>query len=603
MRKTHSCGELIKNNVNETVILEGWVASRRDHGSLIFIDIRDRCGLTQVVLNSEYIDKEQFSEAEGIRDEFVLRIEGLVRARSEGTINKKIKTGEIEVEATNLEILNMSKTPAFEISDDSEINENIRLKYRYLDLRRSFMQNNLITRHKIAFEARSYLNDNGFLEIETPMLTKSTPEGARDYLVPSRVSNGSFYALPQSPQLFKQLLMVSGFERYFQLARCFRDEDLRADRQPEHTQIDMELSFVDMEDIFKIMEGLMASIFKKVLGIEMKTPFIRMPYEIAMNEYGSDKPDLRFDMKLSDVSEIVKEAEFKVFSSVVKNNGVVKCIVCPDCAGYSLGEIDKITKFAVELGAKGMAWFKCIDGEVQSPIAKFFDKEAIDAIKKETNAKDNDLILFIADKKTTANQVLGALRVEMAKKLGLIGKANTCNSKLDSESSFKFLWVTDFPLFDWDEEEKRYTAVHHPFTSPATEDLELIKKEPGKIKAKAYDLVLNGTEVGGGSIRIHKENVQEEMFKLLGIEKEEAREKFGFLLDALQYGAPPHGGIAIGLDRLVMLMLGLDSIRDVIAFPKTQKAACLMTDAPSDVSEKQLKELGIALRVKKEENK
>ena len=448
------------------------------------------------------------------------------------------------------------------------------------------MQRNLITRHKIAFEARNFLNKNNFLEIETPMLTKSTPEGARDYLVPSRVSPGCFYALPQSPQLFKQILMVAGFEKYFQLVRCFRDEDLRADRQPEHTQIDMELSFVEQEDIFELIEGLMAHIFKTVLNIHIKTPFERMLYDTAMNLYGSDKPDLRFDMKLIDVSDIVKDADFKVFSGVIKNNGVVKCIVAPGCANYSLGEMDKLTKYAIEMGAKGMAWFKCIDGEAQSPIAKFFDKKIIENIKKISGAKDGDLILFFADELKTANTVLGCLRCEMGKRLRLI-----------DDTVYKLLWVTDFPLLEWDQEAQRFSAVHHPFTSPNINNIDEIEKDPASLKAKAYDLVLNGTEVGGGSIRIHKEEIQEKMFGLLGIKKDEAKEKFGFLLDALQYGAPPHGGIAIGLDRLVMLLLRLDSIRDVIAFPKTQKAICLMTDAPSHVSKKQLKELNIDIKI------
>jgi len=446
------------------------------------------------------------------------------------------------------------------------------------------MQKNFLIRHKVAFEARSYLDSKEFVEVETPMLTKSTPEGARDYLVPSRVTAGTFYALPQSPQLFKQLLMVSGFEKYFQLARCFRDEDLRADRQPEHTQIDMECSFVEAEDIISIVEGMIKRIFKNVLGVDVITPIPQITYETAMNEYGSDKPDLRFGMKLVDISSLVSDVGFKVFSSVVSGGGAVKCITVPGGAEYSLGEMDKITKFAVSLGAKGMAWWKCVDGGAQSPIAKFFDEDAIKKIREKAQAKDGDLILFIADKLDVSNSVLGGLRLHMAKKLNLLNK-----------DTFEFVWVVDFPLFEWDEEEGRFISLHHPFTAPDIDDIEEIKKNPKNVKSKAYDIVLNGVELGGGSIRIHNYEMQQEMFKLLGISEKEAESKFGFLLDALQYGAPPHGGLAIGLDRLVMLMLGLDSIRDVIAFPKTQKASCVMTEAPSNVSEKQLKELNISL--------
>ena len=588
MKKTHSCGELTIKNVGQDIVLEGWVHSRRDHGGLLFIDIRDRFGLTQIIFDVKNISKENYDSATTLRDEFVIRVYGKVVKRMEGTINAKLNTGEIEISANKLEILNASLTPPFLINDDAEVGENTRLKYRYLDLRRPAMQRNLITRHKVAFEARAYLNENNFLEIETPVLTKSTPEGARDYLVPSRVNPGNFYALPQSPQLFKQLLMVSGYERYFQIVRCFRDEDLRADRQPEHTQIDMELSFVDQEDVYKIVEGLIVRVFKNVLGVELKAPFARITYDVAMNEYGSDKPDLRFDMKLKDVTEVVKDVEFKVFSGVIKSGGVVKCVVAPGCASYSLGEMDKITKYAMDLGAKGMAWFKLVDGAAQSPIAKFFKETDIKNIKDATGAKDGDLVLFIADKKKVANTVLGGLRLEMAKRLNLIDKSAYC-----------FEWVVDFLMFEWSDEDERFVAVHHPFTSPKTDDINELDKNPGELKAKAYDIVLNGVELGGGSIRIHKRDMQEKIFQILGINKEEAQEKFGFLLDAFQYGTPPHGGLAIGLDRFIMLMLKLDSIREVIAFPKTQKAACLMTNAPSKVSEKQLRELYISVEEEK----
>jgi aspartyl-tRNA synthetase len=583
--KTHNCGQLRKTDVNKEVILVGWLHSRRDHGGLIFIDLRDREGLTQVVFNPKDIGADVFKEAEKLRSEFVLSITGKVNQRPAGTENQKLPTGDIEVIATKLEVLNPSKTLPFEIADETEISEEVRLKYRYLDLRRPRMRRNMLFRYRTVKVIRDYLDAQGFVEVETPILTKSTPEGARDYLVPSRVHPGNFFALPQSPQLFKQLLMVAGMEKYFQLAKCFRDEDLRADRQPEHTQIDMEMSFVSQEDIFALVEGLMTEVFRKTMSIELKTPFPRMTYKEAKDKYGSDKPDLRFGLALEDISPIVAGTDFKVFAEVLKNQGVVKAICAPGIAGYSRKEIEDLTKLANEFGAKGLAWFKVNAGVMESPIAKFFKPETLTKLQQTMGARDGDMILIVADAPKVVAESLGRLRMHLGEKLNLINK-----------KEFNFSWVIDFPLFQYNAEEKRWESEHHPFTAPNYDDVQYFETDPGKMRSQSYDLVLNGTEIASGSIRIHRKEIQEQIFKTLGIGAEEAKEKFGFLLEAFEYGAPPHGGIAPGLDRLVTIMLGEDSIRQVIAFPKTQKAVDVMTDAPGQVSELQLRELHIKLR-------
>jgi aspartyl-tRNA synthetase len=585
-KRSHYCGRVTADDIGKEVCLMGWVQRRRDHGGLIFIDLRDREGIVQLALDPDR-DPEAHQRADRVRNEYVLAIKGTVSPRPEGTVNPKMTTGEVEVEVNDLRILNAAKTPPFMLDEFSEVAENIRLKHRYLDLRRPAVQQNLILRHKVTRVARTYLDAEGFLEIETPMLTKSTPEGARDYLVPSRVNPGHFYALPQSPQLFKQLLMVSGFDRYCQIVKCFRDEDLRADRQPEFTQIDCEMSFVDRDDVMGIMEGMIAAIFKETIGVDICRPVPRMTYAEALNRYGVDNPDLRFDLELVDITSLVAESGFKVFAEVAQKGGLVKALNAKGCATFSRKELDDLTGFVAIYGAKGLAWVKMTEDGWQSPIAKFFTPDELAALNRALDAEVGDLLLFVADTFQVTNESLGRLRHHLGQKLGLADK-----------NAYKFVWITDFPLLEWDGAERRHVAVHHPFTAPMDEDLLLLDSDPGKARAKAYDLVLNGSEIGGGSIRIHDQAVQSRMFDLLGIGPEEAGEKFGFLLDALEYGAPPHGGIAFGLDRLTMILTGSDSIRDVIAFPKTQKATCLMSEAPGTVDEKQLRELAIRLAVK-----
>lgn len=585
LKRSHRCGELNLKDSDAEVVLMGWVHKRRDHGGLIFVDLRDRSGIVQVVFNPE-ISAEAFEKAEEVRSEYVLAVRGKVVARPEGTINKNLATGEIEVYAEELRILNRAKTPPFYIAENIDVDETVRLRYRYLDLRRPDMQQAMILRHKTTKAMRDFLDKHGFLEIETPMLTKSTPEGARDYLVPSRVHPGEFFALPQSPQIFKQILMVAGMDRYFQIVRCFRDEDLRADRQPEFTQLDMEMSFVEREDIINLVENMMAFIFRETLSVELTVPFPRLTYQEAMDRFGSDKPDLRFGIELKDVSEIVANSGFKVFSEAVARGGQVKGINAEGCAHYSRKEIDDLTKLAAVYGAKGLAWIALTPEGLKSPIAKFFTETELNAILERLRAKAGDLLLFVADTPQVVADALGHLRLEFAKRLNLI-----------NPQEFNFAWVIDFPLLEWDPEEKRYVAIHHPFTAPLEEDLALLDTDPGIARAQAYDLILNGIELGGGSIRIHRRPIQEKMFSLLGLSPEEAVEKFGFMLEAFEYGTPPHGGIAFGLDRMLMLMCGKDTIRDVIAFPKTQSATDLMTQAPSAVANKQLRELHIKLDV------
>ena len=581
-KRSHHCGVLGKDMAGQHVILCGWVSKRRDHGGLIFIDLRDRSGIVQIVVDPDTAGSS-FKTAEDIRNEYVIKVSGTVRMRDEATVNANIATGMIEVMAEEIEVLNSAKTPPFYIQDNIDTDENLRLKYRYLDLRRPEMQRNLILRHKVTKLMRDYLDSRDFLEIETPMLTKSTPEGARDYLVPSRVNPGKFYALPQSPQIFKQLLMVAGMERYFQIARCFRDEDLRADRQPEFTQLDMEMSFMEVDEILELMEGLIAYIFEGALGKKIQVPFQRLTWDEAMDRYGSDKPDLRFGMELINMVEAVKDSDFKVFNTIIENGGIVKAINVKGYAAIPRRELDGLVDFVGIYGAKGLAWMQIQeDGSVKSPIAKFFSEAHLANILKTAAAEPGDLLLFVADKPAVVAQALGALRIEMAKRRNLI-----------DHDALAFTWVVDFPMFEYDEEEKRYVAMHHPFTAPRDEDLPLLQTDPGKVYAKAYDMVLNGTEIGGGSIRIHRRDVQKQVFSAIGLTDEQAAEKFGFMMNAFEYGAPPHGGLAFGLDRLIMIMAQRDSIRDVIAFPKTQSAACLMTQAPNDVDEKQLRELHI----------
>jgi aspartyl-tRNA synthetase len=580
LKRSHSCNDLAADNVGEVVTLMGWVLRRRDHGGVIFIDLRDRWGITQVIFNPE-IHADVHAKAHQLRSEWVIAVQGRVEKRPPDMANPNLKTGAIEVLVDTLRVLNSSLTPPFPLDEEVEVSENLRLKYRYIDLRRPSMAANLIMRHKVSQAVRTYLDQNKFLEIETPVLTRSTPEGARDYLVPSRVNPGKFYALPQSPQLFKQLLMVSGLDRYYQIVRCFRDEDLRADRQPEFTQIDMELSFIEEEDIYEIIEGMMLKIFKDVLDIELSAPFARMNYGEALARYGTDRPDTRFGLELVDLTETVRDCGFNVFQTVVKKGGLVKSINAKGCGDFSRKDLDDLTGYVGQFGAKGLAWVKVkAGGEWQSPITKFFTDGERQAISKELGAEENDVLFFVADAGTIVHQALSELRLELGRRLGLISKG-----------SYNFVWVVDFPLLEYDHEEKRHVAVHHPFTAPKEEDIELLEKAPGRVRSKAYDLVLNGIEIGGGSIRIHQKELQNVIFAALGIVKEEADDKFGFLLQALELGAPPHGGIAFGLDRLLMIMAGRETIRDVIAFPKTQKATCPLTEAPASVARKQLTEL------------
>ncbi len=581
MKRSCYCGKVDESFIGKEVVVNGWVHSRRDHGGVIFIDLRDREGLVQIVFQPE--KKEIFEQAEHLRSEYVLSVKGEVRNRPEGTVNPNMFTGKIEIVANVLEIVNPCPALPLEIDDYKETSEEIRLKYRYLDLRRPSFQKNFIIRHKVLQEVRNFLNEEGFLEIETPFLNKSTPEGARDFLVPARMAHGSFYALPQSPQIFKQILMVAGFDKYYQVARCFRDEDLRADRQLEFTQIDMEMSFVDENDVMNVIEKMLVKIFKTALDRDIETPFERMPYDQAMLRFGSDKPDTRFAMEIKDFSSEFANCGFGVFKSVIEKGGVVRGLCINGGAKFSRSEIDGLTKFVSEYGAKGLAWMKITAGGAESNIVKFFTPEEINAIITKFEAKEGDLVVFLADNAEVAAQGLGALRIKMGKQLGLIDK-----------NKFNFLWVTDFPLFGWNSEEKRWDAIHHMFTAVKESDADkLTFEDAGKAKARAYDVVLNGVELGGGSIRIHKSDMQSKIFGLLNISQESAREKFGFLLDALSYGAPPHGGVALGFDRLCALLVGEESIREVIAFPKTQKAICPLSNAPSPVSEKQLKELGI----------
>ena len=585
-KRTTYCGLVTEEFLNEKVTLKGWVHNRRDLGGLIFVDLRDREGIVQIVFNPDF-SEEALQVAETVRSEYVVEVEGVVTKRDAETINPKIKTGQVEVQVSNIEIINKSETPPFSINEESvNVDENIRLKYRYLDLRRQELAQTFKMRHQTTRSIRQYLDNNGFFDIETPVLTKSTPEGARDYLVPSRVHEGEFYALPQSPQLFKQLLMISGFDKYYQIVKCFRDEDLRADRQPEFTQVDIEMSFVDQEDIIAMGEDMLRKVVKDVKGIDVSGPFPRMTYAEAMDRFGSDKPDTRFGMELINVSQLGKEMNFKVFKDTVDNNGEIKAIVAKDAANkYTRKDMDALTEFVNIYGAKGLAWVKVVDDGLSGPIARFFEDVNVETLKQLTEAKPGDLVMFVADKPNVVAQSLGALRIKLAKELGLI-----------DESKLNFLWVTDWPLLEYDEDAKRYVAAHHPFTSPKREDIEKLDTEPENVQANAYDIVLNGYELGGGSIRIHDGELQQKMFEVLGFTNEQAQEQFGFLLDAFKYGAPPHGGIALGLDRLVMLLTNRTNLRDTIAFPKTASATCLLTDAPGEVSDKQLQELSLRIR-------
>lgn len=586
LKRSHMCCELNETNIGQTVTVMGWVQRRRNLGKqLIFIALRDRTGLLQIIVDAN-TSEDIFTKAEPIRTEYVLAVKGIVRARTEKDINPNMKTGKIEIEVTELRILSESETPPFQVEDSIIVKDDLRLKYRYIDLRRPEMQKNILLRHNISHCIRNFLSDEGFLEIETPMLAKSTPEGARDYLVPSRVNQGNFYALPQSPQQFKQLLMVSGMDRYFQIVKCFRDEDLRADRQPEFTQVDMELSFVDENDVMNLNERLLKILFKEILDVDIEIPFRRITYKEAMERYGSDKPDVRFGMELTNLSEVVKDSEFKMFVDALDNGGSVKAINAKGCGNHSRKQIDSLSEYVKTYRAKGLAWIAINDsGEIKTQMTKFFTQEKLDEIIKATNGESGDLILICADKNDIVFDALGNLRSEISR------RENLTNPK-----DYNFLWVTEFPLLEWSEEENRYYAKHHPFTSPMDEDLELMDTNPMAVRAKAYDVVLNGYELGGGSIRIHRSDIQEKMFKLLGFTEEEAYDRFGFLINAFKYGTPPHGGLAFGLDRIVMLIAGVDNLRDVIAFPKVKDASCPLTNAPNIVDKKQLEELGIIIK-------
>ena len=590
LHRSHRCTEVSNQNIGETVTVMGWVQKRRNLGSLIFIDLRDRSGILQLVFNEESVGKEGYEKAERLRSEYVIAVTGKVEKRS-AAVNESLKTGDIEVIATDIRILSEAETPPFQIEENSQTKDEVRLKYRYLDLRRPDIQKNLMLRSKVAYLMRDFMAKEGFLEIETPMLCKSTPEGARDYLVPSRVHPGHFYALPQSPQLYKQLLMCSGYDRYFQIARCFRDEDLRADRQPEFTQADMELAFVDVEDVLDVNERLLKYIFKEAIGVDVTLPLPRMPWQEAMDRFGSDKPDTRFGMELCDVSKVVEGCGFSVFTGALENGGSVRGINAKGQAGMPRKKIDKLVEFAKGYGAKGLAYLAVNeDGTYKSSFAKFMTEDELKALVSAMQGEPGDLLLFAADKNKIVWNVLGALRLELAKELDLL-----------DPNQYNFLWVTEFPLLEWSDEENRFMAMHHPFTMPMEEDWDKIDSDPGSVRAKAYDIVLNGTELGGGSVRIHQDDIQEKMFEVLGFTKERAHEQFGFLLDAFKYGVPPHAGLAYGLDRLVMHMVHADSIRDVIAFPKVKDASCLMTEAPSPVDAVQLEELGLEVEPQAEE--
>lgn len=587
--RTHNCGELREKNIGENVVLNGWVDRRRDLGGVIFIEMRDRHGITQVVFEPTF-NEQAHAAAKDLRSEFVISVEGVVRKRPADTDNPELPTGHIDVMVNTLVVLNEAETPPFPIKDEIDTHEDLRLKYRYLDLRRPTLQKNLMLRHKMYLLTRKYFDENGFVEVETPVLMKSTPEGARDFLVPSRIHKGKFYALPQSPQQYKQLLMVAGMDRYFQIVKCFRDEDLRADRQPEFTQIDVEMSFVDQENVFIIVEGLMKQFFKEIWNHELQTPLLRLSFDEAMERYGSDKPDIRFDLEMKTLNDVFTNTGFKVFKDAIDSNGVVTGLLAPGCGEYTRNQLDVLTDFVKGHGAKGLIWIRVKDNsnglELESPTMKFFTDEEKKNLIEALGAKSGDLIFILSGSRLKTLSTMGALRLEMARRLELI--------KENAEP--KLLWVTDFPLFEWDEESNRYYAMHHPFTSPRIEDIPLMDTEPGKVKARAYDLVLNGNEIAGGSIRIHNSELQAKMFKALGISEEEAQHKFGFLMNAFKYGAPPHGGIAFGFDRMAMIFAGENSIRDVIAFPKTASAVSLMDDSPSKVSEEQLKELHIKVR-------